>query len=325
MSRSIVIGLLLGVAGLGPVGAQEYAVPEAEIVATSFGWEAGTAFEATSTKTRVRRGPGVAPVESSVSSTYGITVEEAGESLRVKWVNPSVDTVNVPPEMTPSAREQLVERVSALMPDFLVSRDGAYGGLVDFERHRSEMRQLFLDVFPDETEAQAMPAIDRMILTEAFFDTRLAQEWNAIVGTWIDGEFEIGAEYEMSQEEPIPLVPGEKVLMNYVFSAARTLSCERGGVTRKCVELTMRSSADPGDMKRLTARLFEQLDAAAPEELSQLQGFDNRTTLRVVTEADGLFPHEFDLERTVGGTTLVDGARQEFSQIDSRAVRYTHD
>ncbi len=137
------------------------------------------------------------------------------------------------------------------MPDYVVTTTGEFVGVHDLPAFQTKLRAFLLEFFPKDVDSNILPQVQALFSSEAFLNSRAAEQWNAVVGAWAGAELELGAEYTYSSKEPVPLFPGEQVLMNYSFSAKRLVPCHRSGVDRSCAELEMRSTADPEDTKRM--------------------------------------------------------------------------
>jgi hypothetical protein len=151
------------------------------------------------------------------------------------------------------------------------------------------------------------------LTSEQALNASAAQQWNFMVGTWAGAQLALGQELEQSQKEPVPMLPGNEILMHYTIRAKRRLPCTREGVERGCVELEMRSTSDPDDMRRVIEAVFAKL-GAQDLKVPAFRSLQVEMLLEVVTEPDGLFPHSVSTTRRMNGTVELDGQTREVSQ-----------
>ena len=214
-------------------------------VALDFHWEPGLEAAVVSTRSRTRKGTNES--HSTMTSRYRLRVDADGDQLRIGFEDLTLEAAENQPA-TPEAM-QFVGQMADLAPDYRVKKTGEFVGLHDFASYQEALNAMLSGMVADGAEEALGPLLE-MLTSEAFVNTRASEQWNAIVGAWVGAELEIGEAYEAQIREPIPVIPGEHVLMNYTFEVTGWVTCERGGRTRQCAVLEMRSTADPDDMKR---------------------------------------------------------------------------
>jgi hypothetical protein len=180
-----------------------------------------------------------------------------------------------------------------------------------------------LDSLPPEAGGARL-LIDRFV-SEEFFSAKAAEDWNALVGTWIDAEFERGAIYELEADVPIPIFPNLSVPYLYRFSFKEKVPCAEGDSDTACVVLEMVSSPDPD---ALTALLDSIVRGVAGESVAidlLYRHLEIENYIMLVTEPDGMIPHRLEISQIISGDLDVPGqGRPTFSQQRLRTLVYRY-
>ncbi len=308
-------------ASAGPA-AEEEQQPAATEVALRFAWPAGLKATVTTTKARTRRAEETTTRISTIQ--YSMLVEADGENLRIRISDAAAGIEGDLAALPPQARAQLVAQAADLTPDYRVTKGGEFAGLHDLPTVRKKLETLLRGMLPGDADEGMVAQILSVVTSEAFLNAKAAEQWNALVGTWAGADFELGADYTLSSQEPLPVMPGEQILMHYVFSANRLLPCRRGGTERTCAELEMTSTADPEDAARVTQAMISKLalDSSLPGAAFTTLEIEN--VLLVVTEPNGLVPHSLTLTRTIRGTVRAEGKEQAIEQVDRTDTHYAY-
>ena len=296
--------------------------PEAEPgtpVALVFGWEPGMQASVVSTRTRQRTG--ASNLENSMTSLYTLRVDSAGEELRVHFDDLEVE---VGGKRAPAAEAiQFIAQMGDLAPDYRVTTHGEFLGLHDMPAFQQRLETLLTGMIPPKTQEALGPMME-MLTSEAFLNTRAAEQWNAIVGTWADAELALGSAYEAQIREPVPVVPGTEVMMNYTFEVKELVSCERGGTRRECAALEMHSIADPEDTAKMIEAIIDRIAGQALTEQPVITSLDMDNTLQVVTEPNGLIPHQYKLIKNLRATVRIGDREREMVQVDTTEAAYSY-
>lgn len=313
-------GAILVLVAVMPFGARAASAAKPDTVALSFGWTAGLRASVTTTRTRTR----VTDVTTQRSSTYryGLQVDADGGELRVRFVDPKLEPGEGPNGL-PAAHAQIFEQAADLIPDLVVSKTGEFKGIRDVPAFQSRVRDFLAKVMPQGMDTAVVTRTLALATSEAFLQSKAAEQWNAIVGSWAGAALEPGELYAYSNKEPIALFPGQEVLMNYTFEVKRLPSCRRGGARRPCVELEMISAADTADIKRMLQFVFEKF-STTPPPMSLFETFEADNLVRLVTEPEGLIPHRLTITRRIQGTVREAGKLVHVEQVDQTQAEYTY-
>lgn len=320
--RAVVSACLLGLLFLAASCATVAETPEAEVgapVALVFRWEPGMQADVVSTRSRTRTGAN--ELANSIRSRYTLRVEAADDELQVRFADLEVEVAG---KRAPAAEAiQFIGQMGDLAPDYRVTPHGDFVGLVDMPAFQQRMETLLSGMVPPEARAPLGPMVE-LLTSEAFLGRRTAEPWNAIVGTWVGAELALGSEYRTQIREPVPIVPGAEVMMNYRFAVTELAPCERGGVERECATLEMLSVADPEDTTRMIESILDRIAAQILDETPVITGLELENRLRVVTEPDGLIPHQVQLTKNLRATVTTGDEQREMVQVDTTEAVYSY-
>lgn len=325
------LGFLLAAAGPAEIQPGSEPEPEteleaeAEVVNLIFAWPPGLEASVTTTQTRDRT-VGDTPTKSSMTLRYSFQTASEGETLRLDFADASLEISSDSEPAMKSLQTEMTARIAELMPSYSVTKAGEFVGIHDlaaFQRNLRETLASAFEEFDPEAVQQAMQVVDAMT-TEAVLASKAAEEWNVIVGAWAGGELEVGAEYVFSSKEPVAMFPGEEILMNYTFSANGFAPCRRGGEELRCVELEMRSTADPEDTGRMIEGFLSKFAGEALQATPVFTSLEVENVISVLTEPATLVPHSSLTTKTIRGTLSIGGEEDHIEQVETREDRYAY-
>jgi hypothetical protein len=144
------------------------------------------------------------------------------------------------------------------------------------------------------------------VTSEPVLTQMAGQEWELLVGTWTGLPLAPGRS-EARVEQAIPMLPGVKVPMQIAIVVGERAPCPRGGVSRDCVNLEMRSSVDQNGMAPVMAALLKGV-----------------TVVTVRLEAETMLPHDLSMVRTGDVTVRENGKSVSARQVDRRTSRFVY-
>jgi hypothetical protein len=286
-----------------------------EAVRLEFGWQPGLRAHVATTRTRSRTAE--TTMSQTSKGTFELEVEEqAGEGLRIRYAEPTFELPEAAGSLSAAAQAKALAQLADLVPDYLVTREGRFAGIIDLPAYQTRLQEMMGEVLGESGGSPEAERLKQMLTSGQALNASAAQQWNFMVGTWVGAQLALGQQLNQSQKEPVPMLPGQEILMNYAIRAKRRVPCERGGVERSCVELEMRSTSDPADMQRVIDELLAQAGGGSATRLPPFRSLEVEMVLEVVTEPDGLFPHSSSTTRRMRGTLELDGEMREVAQED---------
>jgi hypothetical protein len=299
----------------------------AELVLIRFDWPEGLTAEVEATRSRFRRAPrDSSSFDVGFSHRLKVAPHQDGfliETADFRISNQRGGSVISGFDPLPAFQAQL----GSVSPDYIVSRDGQFLRLVELDALVKRTRSLFepmldsIRVFREEAAAFL-----ESMLSEAFLQSRAAEEWNALVGTWVGAEFELGEQYGYETEEASPLIPNTTIPFYHEFTLIDYSPCFEGAPPRSCVILKMLSYPDAREVRSLLDLILQRM--AGKESAGQVlfEELEIENTVRLLTEPETLIPHRIEIQQVMSGTVREAGNPPgAFLQIDRRAYHYNYD
>ena len=318
----LLVALSLGSEALAelPAASAPTTAPAPATVTPKFSWapglKASVAFTTSRTRVVDKR------TTTATEGRYTLSVLAEGPNLRIHISDPKLGKKGSTPGPDSLTQARIIEQLAAMAPDFVVARSGEFVKIHDLPGFQRRLKTFFTEHMPKDTDTTVARNVLDMVTSEAFLTSRIADEWNAIVGTWLGNvEMQLGQEYETTAREPIPMMPGETVIMRHTFSASRLVDCKRDGVARDCAELVFTSRTDPEDTKQVIQAALSRMGDQALSGMV-FKTFEIETKILVVTEPNGLLPHRYKLTKTVRGVAAIGQDERTLEQVDERETTY---
>ena len=312
--------LTLALAGWASALVGQQADPD--VVRLSFAWPAGTAAEVETVQRMVRSGDGT-DSDITIRGSYGISVEQHPEGLVIHHTPFRTTEFHSVPELpADNPLSLLYSRIGTVTPDYVISPGGELLAVEGVEEMGARMREALLplaDSMPEQ--AEALTAMLGQLTSREFLFAQIEEQWNGMVGTWLDAEFEVGATYELEEEAPSPLMPQMMIPFLYLFTAVERTPCSDADVALSCVLLEMESCPDPDVLQQLTEQWIAQ---AGPDVDGQITSMEQETILRLVAEPGTLLPHRWETERVVRVTGTEQGAPSEALRSDVTVLTFRY-
>jgi len=305
------LGLAVAATSVAPAVAQD--------VPFVFGWKPGLKVRVDHQFSSEDRGKSK---RSSVK--YILSVDEAGENLAVKFLNPTIGGARLAPNAGVQAFQEQIGAVA--FPELRVRKSGEYLGLFEPGAQTIRVLTLLQKVVAEKVPGPAQIGVNNSLLMFAspqFLAAKAEDLWNPIVGFWSDVTLAVGQTHEFETDVPVPLVPGVTVRQRGHITLVETHTCLRGGVERMCAGIQMHAETDPDDAVRAIKEAMDRTNSTrSPRPL--IDRLTAVSEMVLVTEPDGLFPHEYSLRREMQVSMTVNGKADESRRIDTHEVRYTY-
>lgn len=227
-----------------------------------------------------------------------------------------------------SDAQQMLSLVGNLQPSFVVSPEGEFLEVAQIDNLKSSLdsmiRMLTKDVSggaPPELRA----FLDRATSPE-MLNAGAAEQWNAVAGTWVGADWELGESYVTSIEEPIPMFPGFNMPMEYEFSASERIPCTKKSGGKTCVRLEMYSAPDTAQLRKVVGEVMKQLAPELKDAASVLQNMRMLSEIELIAEPGTLRPHSITrIKRVIVNTAEKGKAPEVNRRVDVRTARYRYD
>jgi len=121
----------------------------------------------------------------------------------------------------------------------------------------------------------------------------VAEAYGIETGTWIGASLDQGVWYDMSMPLSLPLAPGLFLTHQIEFAFTRQVPCMADSTDEACVEIVLRATPDPAELKRLLLHVAQRAGVGHKETFQ----VSAATYLRLVTDP-----------MTLQSTTVIFGA-----------------
>jgi hypothetical protein len=308
MRVAVVLGIALAMAA--PLAGQKSGPPKqsarVDTVHLRFGWPVGLNARVSAHKFKARSSNGKADT-TNVRMSYELSVEPHASGRLVRFHHFAVPGVPV----MDLEDEELQERVAAVMPSLIVDTTGEFVSVLNVSAMQRELDAML-------GPASKNPLVERFRSPEVL-TAIAANEWNALVGTWVGGDLDLGITYSAEFEQPFPLFPDATIQMVQEFTVVDRVPCRSNESERRCVELESIVRPDPAAFSALIARMMGEV---LPDSIS-LSGSEMQleTVIRLVAEPGTLVPYVLEVSKVITMSMPGEGAMH---QEEIKTTRYEY-
>ncbi len=228
---------------------------------------------------------------------------------------------------TPEA-DRLMSMLGNLQPSYVVSADGEFLELAEVQKMKAVVDTMLRSVMPD---LSGMAPEFRQLMERAtspeILTASAAEQWNAMAGTWVGADWEVGEWYGGDVEEELPLVPGMKLPMSFELGAKERLPCTERGTKDDCVRLEFYSAPDTGALRVFMAEFMKKLAPELRDVAGVVQNMRVQNELEVVAEPGTLRPYYVSRTKRVlmHDPTLPKDKEPPAARVDVRISRFRYD
>src|SRR3984885_9432 len=200
--------------------------------------------------------------------------------------------------------------------DFNLARGGNFAQSTAAHKFYSNMRSGAKAVTEFLAQNNASARLTRQISDESenysdSIDALVAEAYSIETGTWIGASLDQGVWYDMRGPLSLPLQPGLFVTHQIEFAFTRQVPCTADSSDEACVEIVLRATPDPEDLKRLLTNVSETIGLSHKVAVQ----LSSATYMRLVTEPSTLQFYESDIRRLSYWT--IKGAKDDRPMIET--------
>jgi hypothetical protein len=304
-----------------PLAAQEEAT---DTVQLRFGWQPGMRAEVEMEQLRIRTTDG--RVDSTrIASTYRLEVDEHPEGLALTYSD--MRYTGLPKSADPQLRrllEALAGSSSGGRGRSIVSREGDFVRVEGAEELAREVMAALEPLFA-EMDGAGLENVRQMLagmVSPEALDASAADEWNALVGAWIDADLEVGGVYGLESSFQSPAFPGVEIPVTLEFQVEGWTPCVDGAAegAEPCVALVMISLPDPRAVGEAVGGFLAQAGVPREEMEGLFAQLAVETFITLVAEPATLRPHRLEIQRVVSAGDEADAP----AQTDTRVFTYRY-
>lgn len=303
-----------------PLAAQEEEA--ADTVQLRFGWRPGMRADVEMEQVRIREMDGR---RDSVrfASTYRVEVAEHPDGLAVTYEDMRwTELPDVQPELG-RLFQAMAGTSSGGRARSIVSAGGEFVRVEGVEEVAREIEAALEPLF-SEVEAVGLANLRQMLagmISPEALGASAADEWNALVGAWLDADLEVGGVYELESTFQSPAFPGVDIPVTMEFRLVDWTPCtEADAAEPRCVELVMGSVPDAQAVAEAVRGFLAQAGLPMDQAEALFAQMAVETWVTLVTEPGTLRPHVMEIQRAVSMGEEEDAPLQ----IDSRTFVYRY-
>jgi hypothetical protein len=200
--------------------------------------------------------------------------------------------------------------------DFNLARGGNFAQSTAAHKFYSNMRSGAKAVTEFLAQNNASARLTRQIRDESenygnSIEALVAEAYSIETGTWIGASLDQGVWYDMRGPLSLPLAPGLFVTHQIEFAFTRQVPCTADSSDEACVEIVLRATPDPEDLKRLLVNVSETMNLSHNVALQ----LSSATYMRLVTDPRTLQFYESDIRRLSYWT--IKGAKDDHPMIET--------
>jgi hypothetical protein len=290
-----------------------------------FGWQPGMRAEVEMRQVRIRETNGRRD-SVRVASTYRMEVTEHPEGLAVTYADMRwTELPDVGPEM-----ERIFQRMASTGTGgrgrTVITDGGDFVRLDGVEQVAMEMRAALAPLLA-EVDSAGLSGLDETLgtmMSREALEEEAAGEWNALVGTWVQADLDVGASYSLDSSFESPLVPGLEIPMTLGFRVVDWTACNKAQAHSRhpvrCVELVMTSAPDARAVAEAVRGFMERAGVADDELEAVLGQLAVETQVTLITEPGTLRPHQMRMLEVVRAGDDEDAALR----IETRTYTYRY-
>jgi hypothetical protein len=210
-------------------------------------------------------------------------------------------------------------RMPLLFHDFNLARAGNFAQATAAHKFQSNMRSDVKAVTEFLAQSHVSARLTQQIRSESEFqkygdsiEDLVAEAYSLETGTWIGASLDQGVWYDMRAPLSLPLEPDLFVTHQIEFAFTRQVPCTADSSDEACVEIVLRATPDPEDLKRLLTNASQEMSSGHKKVALQLYA---ATYMRLVTEPGTLQFYESDIRRLSYWT--IKGTNDDHPMIES--------
>ncbi len=203
--------------------------------------------------------------------------------------------------------------------DFNLARAGNFAQSTAAHKFESNMRSDVKAVTEFLAQSHVSARLTQQIRGESesqkygdSIEDLVAEAYSLETGTWIGASLDQGVWYDMRAPLSLPLEPDLFVTHQIEFAFTRQVPCTADSSDAACVEIVLRATPDPEDLKRLLTNVSQEMSSGHKKVALQLYA---AMYMRLVTEPGTLQFYESDIRRLSYWT--IKGTNDDHPMIES--------
>jgi hypothetical protein len=215
--------------------------------------------------------------------------------------------------------ERVLKEAMTDVPDYVVDREGEFVRVENLAPYLKRLEDALVAGLPEgpkEGRAKAQELV-RTLITEQSLSALVQDEWNNIVGNWVDGSYVPGEIYELQQRYQAPALGEQTFPMQVTQQLAGRQACRKGAAANSCVRLLQTSRvSDPAFRKAMSAFVRKTLGT---EDVS-VDKAEVVKTVEVIADPETLLPYRTVVKETKSFVVSAQGSPPKASEETHESI-----
>ena len=208
--------------------------------------------------------------------------------------------------------ERLVQEAITEIPDYVVDRDGDFVRVENLGAYTKRLEDALVDGLPERLKEGRAKAreLARSLVNEQTLNAMVQDEWNNVVGNWVDGAYVPGEVYELHGNYHAPALGDQTFPMLITQQLAGRVPCRKGAAPHSCVRLIQSSRVSDPSFTRASSAYVRKI---LGQELS-VDKAEVLKTVEVIADPDTLLPYRSVVKETKSFVVSVRGVGSQSSE-----------
>jgi hypothetical protein len=286
----------------------------------TFQWPESLTSRVTFRNSETKRGE-----QFGIQGQLQTTVKPSGkENLQVstKVINKKITSSPNKNKETDAYLQDVLKAVLTDIPDYTVSRDGDFVGIVNLADYHKRIQHALIEGLPKgNPDGRAMA--EKMIKTmlgEQTLALLMEDEWNNVVGNWAGGSYTVGEQYEFTQSYQSPALGKRTFPMVVTQQLAGSTPCKPGSAVNNCVRLVQTSRVASEGFSRA---MEEFLRKTVGQKIS-VEKMEVSKTIEIITDPKTLLPYRTQKKEVKSMAFSIDGKTQPSEEVSESFATYSY-
>ena len=192
--------------------------------------------------------------------------------------------------------ERVLKEAMTDVPDYVVDRDGEFVRVENLAPYLKRLEDALVQGLPEgpkEARAKAQQLVSSLV-TEQTLTALVQDEWNSIVGNWVDGSYVPGQIYELQLSYQSAALGEQAFPMLVTQQLAGREACRKGADANSCVRLLQTSRvSDPSFRKATNALVRKTVGTEVSVDKAEVV-----KTVEVIADPKTLLPYRSVVKET---------------------------
>lgn len=213
-----------------------------------------------------------------------------------------------------------MEMLTSAMPSYIINGEGEMAGA----RGVPEFRQTMLDGMetllkdaPPAQKQQVLAGVSQA-LSEEMLNSKLADEWNMVVGQWLGAELEDDGVYEAEFETPMPALGNQPVRTVASYEFVGRVNCDSSDKAASCAKLLFHAETDPVSVTEMLRKMIPEGQPVPDFKMSIVHD------LELVTDPDTLLPYYVRQVKNTSSPMETPEGMATIRQVEESEYRYLY-